>query len=73
MVTILNRVFRGYCIKISFSPTSSFARKIRIAAIELCLIDRIEFAPEMVVLSNGMKSILALSPEEAAGPDSGQW
>jgi glutathione S-transferase len=32
-------------MKLTFSPTSPFARKIRIAAIELGLIDRIEFVP----------------------------
>jgi len=36
-------------MKLSFSPASPFARKVRIAAIELGLIDRIEFVPTAVV------------------------
>jgi glutathione S-transferase len=35
-------------MKITFSPASPFARKVRIAAIELGLIDRIEFVPTTV-------------------------
>jgi glutathione S-transferase len=35
-------------MKLTFSPASPFARKVRIAAIELGLIDRIEFVPETV-------------------------
>ena len=31
-------------MKLTFSPASPFARKVRIAAIELGLIDKIEFA-----------------------------
>ncbi|MGP9810694.1 glutathione S-transferase [Rhodopseudomonas sp. NSM] len=36
-------------MKLSFSPASPFARKLRIAAIELGLIDRIEFVSATVV------------------------
>lgn len=36
-------------MKLSFSPLSPFARKVRIAAIELGLIDQIEFVPAKVV------------------------
>ena len=36
-------------MKLSFSPASPFARKVRIAAIELGLIDKIEFIPATVV------------------------
>src|SRR5882757_6629536 len=36
-------------MKLTFSPASPFARKVRIAAIELDLIDRIEFVPATVV------------------------
>jgi len=36
-------------MKLSFSPASPFARKVRIAAIELGLIDKIEFVPAAVV------------------------
>ena len=35
-------------MKLTFSPSSPFARKVRIAAIELGLIDRIEFVPATV-------------------------
>src|ERR1700753_182694 len=35
-------------MKLSFSPSSPFARKVRIAAIELGLIDRIELMPATV-------------------------
>src|ERR1700676_2768788 len=35
-------------MKLTFSPASPFARKVRIAAIELGLIDRIEFVPTTV-------------------------
>jgi glutathione S-transferase len=36
-------------MKLTFSPASPFARKVRIAAIELGLIDKIEFVPAKVV------------------------
>ena len=36
-------------MKLTFSPASPFARKVRIAAIELGLIDKIEFVPTAVV------------------------
>ena len=36
-------------MKLTFSPASPFARKVRIAAIELGLIDKIEFVPAAVV------------------------
>ena len=36
-------------MKLSYSPASPFARKVRIAAIELGLIDKIEFMPAAVV------------------------
>jgi glutathione S-transferase len=36
-------------MKLTFSPASPFARKVRIAAIELGLIDKIEFMPATVV------------------------
>ena len=32
-------------MKLTYSPASPFARKVRIAAIELGLIDKIEFIP----------------------------
>jgi glutathione S-transferase len=36
-------------MKLTFSPASPFARKVRIAAIELGLVDKIEFVPATVV------------------------
>ena len=36
-------------MKLTFSPASPFARKVRIAAIETGLIDKIEFVPTTVV------------------------
>ena len=36
-------------MKLTFSPASPFARKVRIAAIELGLVDKIEFTPATVV------------------------
>jgi glutathione S-transferase len=36
-------------VKLTFSPASPFARKVRIAAFELGLIDKIEFVPTAVV------------------------
>jgi glutathione S-transferase len=36
-------------MKLTFSPASPFARKVRIAAIELGLMDKVEFAPVTVV------------------------
>jgi glutathione S-transferase len=36
-------------MKLTFSPASPFARKVRIAAIETGLIDKIEFVPATVV------------------------
>ncbi|MFL6837076.1 MAG: glutathione S-transferase N-terminal domain-containing protein, partial [Bradyrhizobium sp.] len=35
-------------MKLTFSPASPFARKVRIAAIETGLIDKIEFVPTTV-------------------------
>ena len=35
-------------MKLTFSPASPFARKVRIAGIELGLIDKIEFVPTTV-------------------------
>src|SRR5260370_16264706 len=35
-------------MKLTFSPASPFARKVRIAAIEIGLIDKIEFLPAAV-------------------------
>src|SRR6201986_2917154 len=44
------RKFSGtLLVKLTYSPASPFARKVRIAAIELGLIDQIEFVPALVV------------------------
>jgi glutathione S-transferase len=40
--------FEGNPMKLIFSPSSPFVRKVRIAAIELGLIDKIEFLPTTV-------------------------
>jgi glutathione S-transferase len=42
------KYLRNIEMKLTFSPASPFARKVRIAAIELGLIDRIEFVPTTV-------------------------
>ena len=44
-------------MKLSFSPASPFARKVRIAAIELGLIDKIEFISQTVVPGQPTKNI----------------
>jgi glutathione S-transferase len=41
-------------MKLTFSPASPFARKVRIAAIELGLIDKIEFKP--ITVAPGQKN-----------------
>jgi glutathione S-transferase len=47
-ISHINR-FQEIHMKLSFSPASPFARKVRIAAIELGLIDKIEFISAAVV------------------------
>jgi glutathione S-transferase len=42
-------LFKDSKMKLTFSPASPFARKVRVAAIELGLIDRIEFVPATVL------------------------
>ena len=49
-------------MKLSFSPTSPFARKVRIAAIELGLIDKIEFVPETVVPGQANEKYSRVTP-----------
>ncbi len=46
-------------MKLTFSPASPFARKVRIAAIELGLIDKIEFVPATVVPGTAQRRIFA--------------
>src|ERR1700730_17869023 len=49
MLFSLEYFSRTFAIILAFSPASPFARKVRIAAIELGLIDKIEFVPATVV------------------------
>ena len=49
-------------MKLSFSPASPCARKVRIAAIELGLIDKIEFVPETVVPGQANEKYSRVTP-----------
>ena len=49
-------------MKLTFSPASPFARKVRIAAIELGLIDKIEFVPATVVPGQANEDYSRLTP-----------
>ena len=49
-------------MKLTFSPASPFARKVRIAAIELGLIDKIEFMPATVVPGQANAEYEKISP-----------
>jgi glutathione S-transferase len=49
-------------MKLSFSPASPFARKVRIAAIELGLIDRIEFIPASVTPGQSNEEYSKITP-----------
>jgi glutathione S-transferase len=49
-------------MKLSFSPSSPFARKVRIAAIELGLIDKIEFMPVTVAPGKPNEEYAKLNP-----------
>ena len=49
-------------MKLSFSQASPFARKVRIAAIELGLIDKIEFVPETVVPGQANEKYSRVTP-----------
>ena len=61
-------------MKLIFSPSSPFARKVRIAAIELGLIDKIEFLPTTVVARPAQRRLCAHhAAEETAGADPRQW
>ena len=62
-------------MKLTFSPSSPFARKVRIAAIELGLIDKIELVPATVVPGTAQRRIFTQinAAEKAAGADPGQW
>ncbi|MBR0896977.1 glutathione S-transferase family protein [Bradyrhizobium tropiciagri] len=49
-------------MKLTFSPASPFARKVRIAAIELGLIDKIEFVPATVAPGTANDEYSKISP-----------
>ena len=49
-------------MKLSFSPASPFARKVRIAAIELGLIDKIEFTPATVAPGTANEDYSKITP-----------
>jgi glutathione S-transferase len=49
-------------MKLTFSPASPFARKVRIAAIELRLIDKIEFVPESVAPGQANENYSRITP-----------
>ena len=49
-------------MKLSFSPASPFARKVRIAAIELGLIDKIEFMPTTVAPAQANDDYMRITP-----------
>jgi glutathione S-transferase len=49
-------------MKLTFSPASPFARKVRIAAIETGLIDRIEFVPATVVPGHANDEYSRITP-----------
>jgi glutathione S-transferase len=49
-------------MKLSFSPASPFARKVRIAAIETGLIDRIEFIPATVAPGQANEEYSRITP-----------
>ena len=49
-------------MKLTFSPASPFARKVRIAAIELGLIDKIEFTPASVAPGTANEDYSKITP-----------
>ena len=49
-------------MKLTFSPASPFARKVRIAAIELGLIDKIEFVPATVAPGQPNEEYSCITP-----------
>ena len=49
-------------MKLTFSPASPFARKVRIAAIELGLIDKIELVPASVAPGTANEEYQRISP-----------
>ena len=55
---------REASMKLTFSPASPFARKVRIAAIELGLIDRIELIPSTVAPGTANEEYSKLTPRK---------
>jgi glutathione S-transferase len=53
---------KEYQMKLTFSPASPFARKVRIAAIELGLIDKIEFMPVTVAPGQPNEEYSSITP-----------
>ncbi|WP_213739598.1 glutathione S-transferase family protein [Bradyrhizobium sp. dw_411] len=51
-------------MKLAFTPASPFARKVRIAAIELGLIDRIEFFPASVAPGTPNEEYSRINPQK---------
>ena len=49
-------------MKLTFSPASPFARKVRIAAIELGLIDKIELTPATVAPGTANEDYSRITP-----------
>jgi glutathione S-transferase len=49
-------------MKLTFSPASPFARKVRIAAIELRLVDKIEFVPATVAPGQANEEYSRITP-----------
>ena len=49
-------------MKLTYSPASPFARKVRVAAIELGLIDKIEFVPTATVPAQANDEYMKISP-----------
>ena len=49
-------------MKLTFSPASPFARKVRIAAIELGVIDKIEFIPSTVAPGTANEEYSKITP-----------
>jgi glutathione S-transferase len=53
---------RNFSMKLTFSPASPFARKVRIAAIETGLIDKIEFVPTTVAPGQRNEEYARINP-----------
>ena len=49
-------------MKLTFSPASPFARKVRVAAIELGVVDKIEFVPETVAPGTANEKYSRITP-----------